>query len=128
MRHYHLYTSVLLCAIALSCCCCGRAEDPYVSFEKDVYAISNDIRDVTCGTFKGKTRISVYVYSTSFTEDYEGLCDTTEGIASGYNLDENDSYYITIYDINKSIQDLESAEHEYDYVEEYYGEYSKEYQ
>ena len=129
MNRYRPYTIVALLAVVVMCGCHRDFQpDSRMCFYRDVFDISENVRDVGVREFDdGKTYIGVSIYADQFEYDYEEFCDRVVEVASDYNLNENGSYQVTIYDLNTSLQDLNSVEHAYDYTGNYFGEYSKEY-
>lgn len=129
MNRYRPYTIVALLAVVVMFGCHRDFQpDSRMCFYRDVFDISENVRDVGVREFDdGKTYIGVSIYADQFEYDYEEFCDRVVEVASDYNLNENGSYQVTIYDLNTSLQDLNSVEHAYDYTGNYFGEYSKEY-
>lgn len=129
MNRYRPYTIVALLAVVVMFGCRRDFQpDSRMCFYRDVFDISENVRDVGVREFDdGKTYIGVSIYADQFEYDYEEFCDRVVEVASDYNLNENGSYQVTIYDLNTSLQDLNSVEHAYDYTGNYFGEYSKEY-
>lgn len=120
--------AVLFILIAVSVCGCHRdfRPNPEMCFYRDVYDISDNVRGVGVKESKdGQMRIGVDIYADYFEYDYEEFCDRVVEVAEEYDLNENGSYQVTIYDLNSSLQDQDSAGAEY--TGNYFGEYSKVY-